>query len=123
MLQRRSRTTTISSTDESTVTVSAPPAAAFADALEANVPNPFNPNPTTVIRYHLARAQRVSLTVHDAHGAVVRRLVDGAVRESGAHTATWDGRDAHGDAAASGVYFYRLRGSEFAASRRMVLVR
>jgi hypothetical protein len=35
----------------------------------------------------------------------------------------WDGRDAHGRAVASGVYFARLEAGDRSESRRIVLLR
>jgi hypothetical protein len=52
----------------------------------------------------------------------VRVLVDGE-REPGTHTAVWDGRNDHGVAVGSGVYFYSLRAGSFQTSRRMVLLK
>jgi hypothetical protein len=35
----------------------------------------------------------------------------------------WDGRDASGKSAGSGVYFYRLEGSRDTAAKKMVLLK
>lgn len=107
--------------DESTVTVSAPPNVSGSYALDPNAPNPFNP--TTLIRYHLPRAERVFLGVYDARGELIRWLVEGDARGPGRHSATWDGRDRQGVSMASGIYFYRLTAGTFTESRRMALVR
>jgi flagellar hook assembly protein FlgD len=45
------------------------------------------------------------------------------VYEAGAHAVEWDGRDAHGRAVASGVYFARLEAGDRSESRRIVLLR
>jgi len=49
----------------------------------------------------------VTLTIHDAGGRLVRRLLDGPVAP-GIHEIRWDARDETGALAASGVYFIRL---------------
>jgi hypothetical protein len=89
-------------------------------AVEQNYPNPFNPS--TVIPYEVQTPGHVELSVYDARGMLVRRLVDTRAT-AGRHLATWDGTDASGRSVASGVYFYRLRAGAFDASRKMVLLK
>jgi flagellar hook assembly protein FlgD len=62
------------------------------------------------------------LEVYDAVGQRVRSLVSQRL-PAGLHTFLWDGRNADGQALGSGVYFARLRASEFSAVRKMVLLR
>jgi len=89
-------------------------------ALHAASPNPFNP--MTVIRFDLPRdTGRVTLTVFDARGRLVDRLVEGALT-AGSHEVTWTGRDQAGNAVGSGVYFYRLEAEDFTRTRKMLLV-
>ncbi|HPF36464.1 MAG TPA: FlgD immunoglobulin-like domain containing protein, partial [Candidatus Krumholzibacteria bacterium] len=64
-------------------------------------PNPFNPR--TTLRYALAQAGPVRLTVSDMRGRRLAVLVDG-VRPAGEHAVVWDGRDAAGRALGSGAY-------------------
>jgi len=89
-------------------------------SLEQNIPNPFNP--ITTIRYTLFAREHVTLTVYDAAGRLVRRLVN-ETRDSGVHDVVWDGRDGRGAAEASGVYFYRLTAGSHVESRKMVLLK
>ncbi|MEM9666191.1 MAG: CBM35 domain-containing protein [Bacteroidota bacterium] len=88
--------------------------------LEQNYPNPFNP--TTTIAFSLGNADQVTLTVYDVLGRRVHTLVDGNL-PSGRHQFTWQGRDAAGSLAASGVYFYRLETSVGTQVRSMLLVK
>ena len=88
--------------------------------LVGNYPNPFNP--TTTIAYELATASPVDLTIFNAAGQLVRVLVE-SPRSAGPHSVTWDGRDARGRPAASGVYFCRLRVGSFEQTRKMVLLK
>ena len=74
-------------------------------ALGQNYPNPFNPS--TLIPYQLSAPSPVRLEVFNILGQRVATLVDGE-QGAGAYMARWDGTDAAGRAAASGVYFYRL---------------
>jgi len=94
----------------------APPGAMLFPA----TPNPFNPS--TTIRFELPQAGPVRLTVHALNGQRVRTLVDGTV-EAGMHEVVWDGRDAFGRRAASGVYVCRLESGERAIVRAMTLLR
>jgi hypothetical protein len=89
-------------------------------ALEANHPNPFNPQ--TMIAYDLAGAGKSRLTVYDVNGARIRELVN-VNQRAGHYTVTWDGRDDNGQAVASGVYFYRLASGPFNQTRKMVLLK
>jgi flagellar hook assembly protein FlgD len=75
-----------------------------------------------VIAFELAWPARATLRVLDIEGRLVRRLLD-EPRAAGSHTATWDGRTEPGAPAPSGIYFYELRAGEFAASRKMSVVR
>jgi hypothetical protein len=89
-------------------------------ALLANVPNPFNP--TTIVGFSLASDGPVSLCVYNALGQQVRTLASGYTT-AGHHTVTWNGRDDRGNAAASGVYMYRLVTGDKVMVKRMTLVR
>jgi flagellar hook assembly protein FlgD len=89
-------------------------------ALHQNVPNPFNP--TTRIRFDLPEAAAVRLAVYNVNGQMIRILANGPM-QAGARDVTWDGRDAAGRAAASGIYFYRLDAGRFTQTRKMILLR
>ena len=89
-------------------------------ALRQNMPNPFNPS--TTIEYQIAEAGQVRLAIYNLLGQEVRVLVD-ARNEAGHYTATWDGKDQLGRQVASGIYLYRLLANDYAASRRMMLLK
>ena len=88
-----------------------------------NYPNPFNPE--TWIPYQLATPAAVTLTIHNIKGDIVRTLDLGEQRtgiyQNRARAAYWDGRNAHGEPVASGVYFYTLSAGDFTATRRMLI--
>ena len=88
--------------------------------LNRNMPNPFNPS--TAIGYQLPEAGLVRLAIYNLLGQEVRVLVDGR-KEAGSFTATWDGNDELGRRVATGVYLYRIQAGDFAASRRMLLLK
>jgi len=89
-------------------------------ALGQNHPNPFNPN--TAIRYDVAQAGHVRLTIYNVRGQVVRSLVN-EPRSRGRYTELWDGLGDRGEPMASGVYFYRLTAGAFEQTRKMVLLK
>ena len=80
-----------------------PPSAAL--TLDPCVPNPFRQS--TTVRFSLAAASPVRLTVHDVQGRLVATLVDGE-RPAGPHLLRWGGRDRLGQEILPGVYFLRL---------------
>ena len=94
-------------------------------ALLPNYPNPFNPE--TWIPYHLAKPADVTLTIYAIDGKVVRHLELGhqvaGFYQSKSRAAYWDGRNDVGERVASGVYFYTLKAGEFAATRKLLILK
>jgi ELWxxDGT repeat protein len=88
--------------------------------LHQNIPNPFNPS--TIIRYELATTSRVDLRVYDVHGSVVRVLED-RDRPPGLYEVGWNGTNERGEHVASGVYFYRLKTSDFEQTKKLALLK
>lgn len=94
-------------------------------ALRQNYPNPFwsgatsrsAGNPVTSIQFAVPSAQFVSLKVYDMLGKEVATLVD-EKKPAGHYHVVFDARNLP-----SGIYFYRLRAGDFAATRKMLLVR
>lgn len=71
-------------------------------------PNPNGSDTPVRIRYQLTVPSPVEITVFDVTGRSIHREFLGG-QSSGVHEASWDRRDHYGNAAASGVYFVRLR--------------
>ena len=94
-------------------------------ALLPNYPNPFNPE--TWIPYHLAEPADVTFTIYSIDGKVVRHLDLGhqaaGYYQSKARAAYWDGRNSVGERVASGLYFYTLTAGDFAATRKMLIMK
>ena len=88
--------------------------------LHANYPNPFNPR--TTIKYELNKTGSVELAVFDVGGRLVKRLVNRTVA-AGIHETVWEGRDAVGRQASTGVYFFRLKTDDTIETKRMTLVK
>ncbi len=89
-------------------------------ALQPNWPNPFRS--TTQMAYTLPEAREVHAALYDVIGRRVRVLVDER-QEAGAHTLTWDGRDASGRPLPSGVYLLKLKAGSEQRTQKIVLVR
>jgi len=92
-------------------------------ALNQNYPNPFNAG--TLITFEIPvqkEAVEASLEIYDLSGRRIAEIWHGTA-QPGRHQATWNGLDANGQTAASGVYFYRLRAGQFSASKRMLMLK
>ncbi len=93
-------------------------------SLKQNYPNPFNPS--TRIRFDVPELKddviTITLNIYNHLGQKVRTLYSGPV-SAGEYELEWNGLDDANRKLASGVYFYQLYSSEFAASRRMLLMK
>ncbi len=84
-------------------------------------PNPFNP--VTKIAFTVPEsAGRVTLTIHNVNGQVVRSLVD-AEYPAGPAVAVWDGMDEAGKGLATGIYFAKLSAGGADAFTKMTLLK
>lgn len=83
--------------------------------LNQNFPNPFNP--TTNIKFELPKNGVVNLTVYNALGRKVSKLVSEQL-SAGSYSVDWDGTNYP-----SGVYFYRIETEGFADTKRMLLIK
>jgi hypothetical protein len=84
-------------------------------ALHSNYPNPFNSS--TMIRYDVPQAGKVSLTIYNLLGQTVATLFDGR-QLPGSHTISWNASNLP-----SGLYFCRMEAARFAQTRKMLLVK
>ena len=111
--------------------------------LSQNYPNPFNP--VTSIQYAVGSdqwsvisdqktssgqslrtmdnsAQHVTLKVYNILGRVVRTLVD-EKKLPGTYQVVWDGKDQNKEEVASGIYFYKLKASDYVETKKMILLK
>jgi Right handed beta helix region/FlgD Ig-like domain len=88
--------------------------------LMGNYPNPFNPE--TNIRFSIAEAGAVKLTVYNLQGKKVKSLVS-SVLPAASHNVIWDGRNESGENVSSGVYIYQLQTPHQKLSSRMILLK
>jgi len=87
---------------------------------EPLAPNPFHNR--TVLKFALSKSSRVSFSVYDLSGRLVRHYPVNFLY-AGGHQIVWDGCDDTGRSAASGVYFYRLTAGGYSETKRMVLIK
>lgn len=100
--------------------------------LEQNYPNPFGSraaslvakqaNPETSIRFALPQTAQAKLQIYDMCGALVTTLIAGTLT-AGRHEIVWNGMNAHGQTAASGMYLYRLEVGAYSKAKQMLFVR
>jgi len=95
-------------------------------SLNQNYPNPFNPE--TSIEYGLPIAGKVTISIYDINGKLVRNLIN-EWQSAGNHSSEWDGRDNNGAKVSSGVYFYHFKagshvnGTGFSQTKKMILMK
>jgi hypothetical protein len=99
---------------------SVPEDGVLALALSPSSPNPFTER--TSLSLALPEAGSAVVEVYDVTGRLVTTLVDG-VLPAGEIAVVWDGRDARGRPAATGIYFCRAQVGEWHEARKIVLLR
>jgi hypothetical protein len=90
------------------------------NSLGQNYPNPFNP--VTSINFSLAENDNVEINVYNLRGEKVKVLIR-EHRDAGSYSVIWDGTDDQEINVASGIYFYSIKTSQYAASRKMVMIK
>jgi hypothetical protein len=104
------------------VTVSVIPASEIPKSfvLQQSSPNPFNRS--TAIRFACPKPEHITVRIYDVSGREVATLVD-EIMNAGVHSVVWDGKDATGRGASSGIYLCRLTGGRYTATRKLTLLR
>lgn len=82
------------------------PGTPYTTELIGAYPNPFNPD--TRIAFTLAEESKVTITVYNTLGQVIRTIAAKERFSAGSNSVVWDGRDQSGRYAGSGIYFYRM---------------
>jgi hypothetical protein len=90
-----------------------------------NYPNPFNPD--TWIPYQLSEPCKVTISIYDMSGHLLRKL-DLGYRETGFYVskdkaAHWDGKNEAGENVSSGVYFCQIKAGLFSKTEKLLIVR
>lgn len=84
-------------------------------SLSNNYPNPFNP--TTNIKFDIAKSTFVELSIFDSRGSEVDKMVNEKL-SPGSYQYEFNASNLP-----SGAYFYRLKTSEFTETKRMMLIK
>lgn len=88
--------------------------------LQANYPNPFNPETTIV--FSIEKESDIKLTVYNLKGQRVKTLVNER-REPGKYPVLWNGRDENEREVASGIYLYHLTTDFGQTTAKMLLIK
>ncbi len=89
-------------------------------SLAQNYPNPFNPS--TVINFSIPYAANIELSIFNILGEKVKTLVSGEILP-GSYNVNWNGTNDFNQQLTSGIYFYRLKTSNFIQTKKMILIR
>jgi hypothetical protein len=84
-------------------------------SLEQNYPNPFNPS--TTMKFAIANAAQVRLTVYDLLGRTVATVVH-QFMQAGKYSVQWNAASIP-----SGVYLYRLEAGSFSSVKKLTLMK
>ncbi len=84
-------------------------------SLNQNYPNPFNP--VTHISFSIPKSEYVKLTVYNALGKEIEKLISSYL-QAGTYQTSWNASNYP-----SGIYFYRLEAGNFTRTFKMVLVK
>lgn len=92
----------------------------FANELNKNYPNPFNPD--TNISFSIKEDGFVSMKVYNTRGQLVRTLISENLQE-GVHFTSWNGKDNSNKSVSSGIYFYKMDSKNYSSIRKMILLK
>ncbi len=88
--------------------------------LHPNYPNPFNSN--TVLSYYLPHNGRVSLSIFNINGKLVKPLVK-ETQNAGFYSSQWDGTNVFGKTVSSGTFFAVLEFDESVQTRSLLYIK
>ena len=89
-------------------------------AIMSSYPNPFNPQ--TTISYELYSDSNVEVAIFNLLGQKIATVVN-EFAEAGSYSSIWNGQDALGREAASGVYVLKLTTDNEVISNKITLLR
>ena len=101
----------------------------FDDVKTYAFPNPFSPKRQNQdfswsrIQYALTNDAKVTVSIYDYSGKMIRELVSEEFRFGGRdYQELWDGRDGNNDIVPNGVYFYIIRTNKGDSARGKIMV-
>ncbi|MGQ9799833.1 MAG: T9SS type A sorting domain-containing protein, partial [Ignavibacterium sp.] len=84
--------------------------------LYQNYPNPFNPS--TMIKWSMPRAEKVTIKLFDMLGREIETIVD-SYYEAGNHSTLYIANSE----LSSGVYFYQLKTETYVETKKMIVLK
>ncbi|MFC1528831.1 FlgD immunoglobulin-like domain containing protein [Candidatus Latescibacterota bacterium] len=101
----------------------------FDDVKTYAFPNPFSPSRAdrdysrTKIQYALSQGAKISVTIHDFSGRLIKELMSGLTRDGGRdYQEVWDGRDSNNEIVPNGVYYYIIKTNKGDSARGKIMV-
>ncbi|MAX31215.1 MAG: hypothetical protein CMG12_02620, partial [Candidatus Marinimicrobia bacterium] len=74
------------------------------------------------IKYELFQSSRVTISVYDMLGRLVKALVN-SMQEPGVRTIQWDATNEEGNRVSAGVYIYKLKAGDLMETKEMILLK
>ena len=84
--------------------------------LQQNFPNPFNPY--TTIEFIISENNKISLSIYDVNGKLVRKLINNEYYKIGKYSFKIISSELP-----SGVYYYTIESEKFSFSKKMLLIK
>jgi len=88
--------------------------------LSQNFPNPFNP--TTSIEYFVPYYDDINIEIINIQGRVVKDLIDTS-HQPGNYQIIWDGTNNNGFSSPAGIYFYKMKATDFYSVKKLILLK
>ncbi len=83
-------------------------------------PNPFNPE--TTISFNNPQNGRISLSIYNIKGQLVKTLIDEEIA-AGTHNFVWNGTNEKGISVTSGIYFAKITTTSTSLTKKMILLK
>ncbi len=83
-------------------------------------PNPFNPE--TTISFNNPQNGRISLSIYNIKGQLVKTLLDEEIAV-GTHSIVWNGTNEKGNSVTSGIYFTKITTTSTSLTKKMILLK
>jgi C1A family cysteine protease len=83
--------------------------------LAQNYPNPFNP--VTTLSYQIPKAAKVTLSIYNIRGQLVKTLVN-KNQIAGSYSIIWNA-----NGLSSGIYFYKIKAEDFTEIKKCLIVK